>query len=70
MPQQQVSMGPAPIEGVERTNAVMVNSQQRAGFPPRNSYAMDMDRNNRMCYACGGFGYMVKNCRNRRVNMN
>jgi len=32
MPQQQVSTGPAPIEGVERTNAAMVTPQQRTGF--------------------------------------
>jgi len=31
---------------------------------------MDVDRNNRNCYACGDFGHMVKNCRNRGENMN
>jgi len=54
MPQQQVPMGPAPIEGVERTNAVIVTSQQRTGFPQRNTYAMDVDKKeNRNCYAYG-----------------
>jgi len=59
------------MEGVERTNAVMVNPQQRAGFPPRNSYAMDVDkRENRNCYTCGGFGHLARNCGNRRIGVN
>ena len=57
------------MEGVERTNAVMVNPQQRARFPQRNPYAMDVDRReNRNCYACGGFGHLARNCRNRMTN--
>ena len=24
-----------------------------------------MDRGNRNCYNCGGFGYLARNCRNR-----
>jgi len=68
MPQQQVPTGPAPIEGVERTNAIMATLQQRAGFPQRNPYTMDVDRReNRNCYACGRFGHMAKFCRNRRM---
>ena len=32
---------------------------------------MDMDRrDNRNCYNCGGFRYIARNCRNRRVDMN
>ena len=32
---------------------------------------MDIDRrDNRNCYSCRGFGYMVRNCRNRRMEMN
>jgi len=61
-------MGPAPMEGVERTNAVVVRGQgagQSMGIPPRqNSYAMEVDRG-RNCYACGGFGHMAHHCRNR-----
>jgi len=54
------------MEGVERMNAVIATSQQRAGFPQRNPYAMDVDRGeNRNCYACGGFGHLARNCRNR-----
>jgi len=61
---QQATTGPAPMEGVERTNAVVVRGQ-RAGVPPRrNSFAMDIDRG-RNCYACGGFGHMARHCRNR-----
>ena len=71
MPQQQIPTGPALIEGVERMNAAMVRPQkQGAGFPARNPYAMDVDRNNRMCYACGIFGHMAKNYRNKGGNMN
>jgi len=66
MPQQQVSTGPAPIEGVERTNAAMVTPQQRTGFSQRNPYAMDVNRReNRSCYTCRGFGHLARNYRNR-----
>ena len=66
MPQQQVPVGPALMEGVERTNAAVVTPPQRVGFPQRNPYAMDVDRrDNRMCFACGGVGHMARFCRNR-----
>ncbi len=63
---QQATMGPAPIEGIERTNAVVVRgAEQGAGVPPRRDpFAMDIDRG-RNCYACGGFGHMACNCRNQ-----
>ena len=63
---QQVTMGPAPMEGIERTNAVVVRgSGQGAGIPPRRDpFAMEVDRE-RNCYACGGFGHMARHCRNR-----
>jgi len=71
MPQQWVPMGPTPMEGVERTNAVRVNPQQRAGFSQRNPYAMNVDRRkNRNCYVCGGFGHLARNCRNKGMGMN
>ena len=59
-------MGPAPMEGVERTNAVVVRGAgQGAGTPPRRDpFAMEVDRG-RNCFACGGFGHMARNCRNR-----
>ena len=61
---QQATTGPAPMEGVERTNAVVVRGQG-AGVPPRRDpFAMDIDRG-RNCYACGGFGHMAQHCRNR-----
>ena len=63
---QQATTGPAPMEGVERMTTAMAIPQQRARFPQRNPYAMDVDRReNRNCYACGGFGYMARFCRNR-----
>jgi len=64
--QQQVPTGPAPMEGVERTNAAVATPQQRAGFPQRNPYAIDVDRrDNRIYFACGGFEHMARFCRNR-----
>ena len=57
------------MERVERIEVVMVYPQQRVGFVQRNLYAMDVDRE-RNCYACGGFGYLARYCRNRRMGMN
>ena len=68
---QQTTMGPALMEGIERTNAVVVRGQEQetgqgAGVPPRRDlYAMEVDRG-RNCYACRGFGHMACHCRNRR----
>ena len=63
---QQATMGPAPMEGVERMNAVVVRGQgQNAGISPRRDpFAMEIDRG-RNCFACGGFGHMTRHCRNR-----
>jgi len=65
---QQATTGPAPMEGVERTNAVVLRGSgvgQSVGIPPRRDpYAMEVDRG-RNCYACGGFGHMARYCRNR-----
>jgi len=66
MPPQQATTGPALMEGIERTNAIVVRgSGQGAGVPPRRDpYAMEIDRG-RNCYACRGFGHMAHHCRNR-----
>jgi len=66
MPSQQATTGPAPMEGVERTNMVIVRGQgQGMGAPPRrDSYTMEVDWG-RNCYTCGGFGHMAYHCRNR-----
>ena len=67
---QQATTGPAPMEGVERTNMVVVRGvgagvEQSMGAPLRQDpFAMEVDRE-RNCYACGGFGHMAHNCRNR-----
>ena len=63
---QQATIGPALIEGVERTNAVVVRGQgQSAGIPPRRDpFSMEVDRS-RNCFACGGFGHMARHCRNQ-----
>jgi len=65
---QQATTGPALMEGVERTNMVVVRGQgagQGMGVPLRQDpYAMEIDRR-RNCYTCGGFGHMACNCRNR-----
>ena len=66
---QQATIGPAPMEGVERTNAVVVRELgvgigQSMGAPlRRDPFAMDIDRG-RNCYACEGFGHMARHCRN------
>jgi len=54
------------MEGIERTNAVVVRGAgQEAGVPPKwDPFAMEVDRG-RNCYACGRFGHMARHCRNR-----
>jgi len=63
---QQATIRPAPMEGVERMNAVVVRGQgQGMEVPPRRDpFAMEVDRG-RNCYACGGFGHIARHCRNR-----
>ena len=65
MPQQAIT-GPALIEGVERTNAVVVRgSGQDIGIPPRwDPYMMEVDRG-RNCFTCRRFGHMACHCRNK-----
>jgi len=59
MPPQRVTTGPAPIEGIEWTNTVVVRGQEQGGGTPRrNSYTMEIDRR-RNYYACRGFGHMA-----------
>ena len=56
------------MEGVERTEVVMIYPQQRVEGTQRNPYAMDMDRReNRNCYSYGDFGHLARNYRNRRI---
>ena len=54
------------MEGVERTNAVVVRRQEQSvGITFRQDpFAMEVDRG-RNCYTCGGFGHMACHCRNR-----
>ena len=63
---QQMTTRPALMEGVERTNAVVVRGAgQGTRVPPRRDpFAMEVDRGQN-CYTCGGFGHMAHNCRNR-----
>ena len=65
-PPQQATIGPALMEGMERTNTVVVRGQgQGAGIPTRwDPFAMEVDRG-RNCFACRGFGYIAHHCRNR-----
>jgi len=64
MPPQQVTTGPAPMEGVKRTNVIVVRGQKMGVPQRRDSYTMEIDRE-RNCYACGSFGHMAHHCRNR-----
>ena len=55
------------MEGIERTNAVVVRGQRQGqvmGVLRRDPYVMEIDRR-RNCYACGGFGHMAHHCRNQ-----
>ena len=63
---QQATTGPASMEEIERTNAVVMRGAgQEARVPPRRDpFAMDIDRA-RNCYACRGFGHMAQHYRNR-----
>jgi len=63
---QQATTRPAPIEGIERTNAVVMRGVgQGVGIPPRRDpFAIEVDRG-RNCYACGGFRHMARHYRNR-----
>ena len=66
---QQATTGPALMEGVERTNAVVVRGSgseigQSAEVPPRRDpFAIEVDWG-RNCYACGGFRHMARHYRN------
>ena len=65
MPSQQMTTGSTPMEGVERTNAVVMREQwQGMGASRRDPYAMKVDRG-RNCYTCRGFRHMAQHCRNR-----
>ena len=67
---QQATTGPTPMEGIERTNAVVVRGQEQGvgqsvgASLRRDPYVMEVDRG-RNCYACGGFGHIARHCRNR-----
>ena len=63
---QQATTVLAPMEEVERTNTVVVRGAgQGARIPPRQDlFAMKVNHG-RNCYACGGFGHVAHNCRNR-----
>ena len=56
-----MTTGPAPIKGVERTNAVVVRrAEQGAGIPPRwNPYTMEIDWG-RNYYACDTWPAIVE----------
>jgi len=61
---QQVTIKSAPMEGVERTNAVILRGQGTGTVSRKDSYAMEVDRG-RNCYIYGGFGHMARHCRNQ-----
>ena len=55
------------MEGVKRTNTVIVHPNQREVFAQYNPYAMEIDRGNRNCYNYKRFEHLVRNCRNREI---
>jgi len=55
------------MEGIKRTNAVMVHPNQRAGFTPCSPYAIDMNKRNINCYNYGRFEHLARNCKNRGI---
>ena len=67
---QQATTVPALMEGIEKTNTVVVRrsgvevGQSMRAPLRRDPYAMEIDHG-RNCYACGGFGHMARHCRNR-----
>ena len=67
---QQVTTRPAPMEEVERMNAVVVRGQeagvgQNVEAPPRQDpFAMEVDCGQN-CYTCRGFRHIARHCRNR-----
>ena len=61
---QQATIGPAPMEGIERTNVVVVRGVGQGSPQRRDPFAMEVDRE-RNCFTCGGFGHMAHHCRNR-----
>ena len=62
-----MTIGPASMKGIERTNTMVTrNLGRQIGPPKRDSYMIDVDRG-RNCYVCGGFGYLARNCKNSGV---
>jgi len=55
---QQTTIEPTLMEGVERTNMVILYPQQRERVVQRNPYAMKVNRG-RNCYICRGFRHIA-----------
>ena len=53
------------MKSVEKTNTVIMCSNQRAEFVQYNLYTIEVDQENRNYYNCRGFGHLTRNCRNR-----
>ena len=52
------------MEGVKRTNTIVVRGAGQGLPPRRDPFAMEIDRG-RNCFACGGLGHMACHCMNR-----
>jgi len=50
------------MEGIERTNVVVVYSNQKTGLVLYNPYVIKVDMR-RNYYSCRGFGYLAQNYR-------
>jgi len=65
-----VPAGSTSIEGVERTNAVVISNplqgQGDRGEMKRDSNTIEVN-SGRNCYSYRGFGYITQNCRNQGI---
>ena len=62
-----MTIGPALIKGIKKTNVVVIRGQGQVieAPPKRDPYTMKINRG-RNSYTYGGFRHMAHHCRNRR----
>ena len=60
--QQRITLGPALMERIKRTNVMMVRNLIQGSRRRKDPIVMDVDRGINY-YSCEGFGYLAQNCR-------